>query len=146
MGEIYDPSKDWQLPGPNGTPHAGSYGSGPGSGSGSGSGSGGGGAGFQYDVETLRELAREWNDLANEFADDRQQARTLASTRGPGLEYASSGNADQIRASGQALDTALQARVEHCRAMAAKFVAALGKYATAEDAHTAEIKQIGGTL
>ncbi|WP_328613557.1 hypothetical protein OHS18_33735 [Amycolatopsis sp. NBC_00355] len=137
MGEVYDPGGNWQLPGPNGIPHAGSYG---------GESSGPGGTGFQYDVETLRELAREWNDLANEFADDRRQARTLASTRGPGLEYASGGNADQIRASGQALDTALQARVEYCRAMAAKFVAALGKYATAEETHTAEIKQTGGTL
>jgi hypothetical protein len=30
--------------------------------------------------------------------------------------------------------------------MAGKFVAALGKYATAEEIHTAEFKQTGGTL
>ncbi|WP_326956145.1 hypothetical protein [Amycolatopsis sp. NBC_01286] len=140
MGEVYDPSKDWQLPGPNGTPHAGSYGSGP------GSGSGGGGAGFQYDVETLRELAREWNDLANEFADDQGNARVIAIARGPGLEYASGGNAELVRQSGKALMTTLQEREDYCRAMAAKFEAALGKYSSTEDVNQTEIKQTGGSL
>ncbi|MDT7797811.1 MAG: hypothetical protein QOI78_1244, partial [Actinomycetota bacterium] len=56
-GPVYDPGGNWQLPGPNGVPRAGAYGV---------EGSGAGGPGFRYDVETLRELAREWNDLANE--------------------------------------------------------------------------------
>ena len=119
------------------TPHTGSYGGQPGAGT---------GGGFQYDEATLHELVRDWTDLAREFQEDREQARSIATTHGPGLEYASAGNADQIRASGDALDTALQQRVEYCRAMAAKFVTALGKYATAEEAQVTAIKQTGGTL
>lgn len=140
MGETYDPSANWQLPGPNGIPHAGSYGSG------SGSGSGGGGAGFQYDVETLRELMKDWNDLANEFRDDQQRAEMLAQTQGPGVEYASEGNADQIRGSGRALLETLDERERYCRAMAKKFETALSKYAAIEDTHSSEIKQTGGIL
>ncbi|WP_326945930.1 hypothetical protein OG439_41570 [Amycolatopsis sp. NBC_01307] len=142
MGEVYDPSKDWQLPGPNGTPHAGSYGSGPGS----GSGSGGGGAGFQYDEATLHELVREWSDLASEFEDDLSYAALLQRTEGPGTEYASGGNAERVRASGEALHETLTARSQYCRSMAEKFRAALGKYATAEDTQTTEVKRTGGSL
>ncbi|WIX87340.1 hypothetical protein [Amycolatopsis sp. DG1A-15b] len=134
-GPIYDPGGDWELPGPNGVPRAGSYG-----------GGGVSGAGFEYDEETLRELMHEWNDLAREFQEDREQARAIATTHGPGLEYASAGNAERIRASGDALDTALQQRAEYCRAMAEKFAKALGKYAATEESHASELKQTEGTL
>jgi hypothetical protein len=135
---VYDPNDNWQLPGPNGVPVAGSYG-GP-------ADSGASGPGFKYDRATLEQLAKDWNDMANEFQDDQREARTIAVTRGPGLEYASGGNADQICKSGAALLAALKEREEYCRDTAAKFEAALGRYATTEDAHTTEIKQTGGTL
>ncbi|UOX86706.1 hypothetical protein MUY14_33905 [Amycolatopsis sp. FBCC-B4732] len=106
----------------------------------------GGGAGFSYDEATLRELVREWNELANEFASDLNAARLIAITDGPGLEYASEGNAELIRQSGSALTTTLEEREAYCRAMAGKFQAALGKYATAEDTHSTSIKGTGGSL
>uniref|UniRef100_UPI000A396003 hypothetical protein n=1 Tax=Amycolatopsis kentuckyensis TaxID=218823 RepID=UPI000A396003 len=109
-------------------------------------GGGSGGAGFEYDEETLRELMHEWNDLANEFEDDLSRARLIATAEGPGLEYASGGNAELIRQSGSALTTTLYERASFCRAMAAKFEAALGKYATAEDRNSTEIKRAGGSL
>ncbi|MEU8636669.1 hypothetical protein AB0C38_31245 [Amycolatopsis sp. NPDC048633] len=137
-GPVYDPHGTRRAPLRSLTHHAGSYGG--------QETPGAGGSGFQYDEATLHELVREWSDLANEFQDDREQARSIATTHGPGLEYASTGNADRIRASGDALDSALEQRVEYCRAMAAKFVTALGKYATAEEAQVTEIKQTGGTL
>jgi hypothetical protein len=136
-GPAYDPNGTRRAPLRPITHHAGSYG---------GHEASSGGSGFQYDEATLHELVREWNDLANEFQDDREQARSIATTHGPGLEYASGGNADRIRASGDALDSTLQQRVEYCRAMAAKFVTALGKYATAEETQVTEIRQTGGTL
>ncbi len=102
--------------------------------------------GFQYDEATLRQLAKDWNDLANDFKADQTQARNIATTRGPGLEYASSGNADQVQASGRALYDTLIAREQYCRAMAARFEAALRRYARAEDTHTTEINQTGGSL
>ncbi|MDX3188403.1 hypothetical protein PV458_08350 [Streptomyces sp. MN03-5084-2B] len=135
VGPVYDPGGDWELPGPNGVPLAGSYGGGS-----------SGGAGFEYDEETLHELVKEWRDLANEFEDDLSRARLIATAEGPGLEYASGGNAELIRQSGSALTTTLYERASFCRAMAAKFEAALGKYATAEDRHSTEINQAGGSL
>jgi hypothetical protein len=134
-GPVYDPSGNWELPGPHGLRRAGSYGS-----------AGGGGAGFAYDVETLRELVREWNDLANEFADDLMTATALQRVEGPGIEYASGGNAEKVNASGNALHETLMAREQYCRSMARKFETALGKYATIEEANTADMKQTGGTL
>jgi hypothetical protein len=88
----------------------------------------------------------DWNDLANEFASDMNAARIIAMTEGPGLEYASGGNAELIRQSGSALTTTLQEREYFCRAMAERFQTALGKYAVAEDTHSTEIKQTGGSL
>ncbi len=134
-GPVYEPGRDWRLPGPDGVPVAGAYG-----------GGGDGGAGFEYDEETLRELMHEWNDLANEFRDDQQSAQLMAQVQAPGLEYASEGNAEQIRSSGLALLATLDERERYCRSMAKKFEAALGRYAATEDANYAEIKQTGGTL
>lgn len=123
------------MPGPNGVRRAGSYGV-----------SGGGGGGFRYDEATLHELVREWNELANEFKHDQEQAVTLTRVKGPGLEYASGGNAEKIHQSGDALLATLAAREEYCRNMAAKLKAALGKYAQAEDDNSTEITQTGGSL
>lgn len=88
----------------------------------------------------------DWDDLANEFNRDREMANTIARAQGPGLEYASQGNAEQVRTSGEALLETLAAREEYCRAMADRFRAALGKYAVGEDAHRTEINQAGGSL
>ncbi|WP_206790948.1 hypothetical protein [Amycolatopsis sp. MtRt-6] len=134
---VYDPNTR-RAPLTPITPHAGTYGA-P-------SGTGASGAGFKYDRATLEQLAKDWNDMANEFKLDQSRARTIATTSGPGLEYASGGNANQIQGSGRALYETLVAREDYCRAMATKFEAALGKYAKAEDNHSTEIKQTGGSL
>ena len=139
VSEVYDPRGTRRAPLRPVTRPAGSYG-------GSASAAGAGGAGFEYDEATLHELVREWNDLANEFQDDLSRARVIATTEGPGLEYASGGNAELIRQSGSALTTTLYERAAYCRAMAAKFRVALGKYATAEETHSTEIKRAGGSL
>ncbi|EOD67468.1 hypothetical protein [Amycolatopsis vancoresmycina] len=133
-GPVYEPGGDWVLPGPDGVRVSGSYGGGD------------GGAGFEYDEETLRELMHEWNDLANEFEDDLQRAALLQRAQGPGAEYASSGNAEQVRASGDALYETLVARARYCRSMAQRFKTALGKYATAEESSATEVKRTGGSL
>src|SRR3954468_1768133 len=132
-GPVYDPGTR-RAPAQPAIPGAGSY------------GAGASGSGFEYDEATLRELMHEWNDLANEFADDLLRATALQRVEGPGIEYASSGNAEQIKASGNALHETLLAREQYCRAMAEKFKTALGKYATGEDTHTTGITQTGGSL
>ncbi|WP_370970472.1 hypothetical protein [Amycolatopsis sp. cg9] len=132
----YDPSRTWSMPEPNGVPAPGSYGVPACS----------GGSGFAYDEATLRELAKDWDDLADEFRADRQKAYYVVGAQGPGLEYASQGNAELVRASGEALLETLAGREKYCRAMAARFRAALGEQAAAEEAHRTEIDQAGGSL
>ncbi len=107
---------------------------------------GSGGAGFAYDEATLHELVREWNELANEFARDQSYAAALQQAEGPGIEYASSGNAEKVRASGDSLHATLVAREEYCRSMAKKLQAALGKYAATEDTQVDNVNQTGGSL
>lgn len=99
------------------------------------------GAGFKYDEATLHELVKEWSDLAQEFQDDIEDARNIAVANPPGLEFASGDNADITRQSGRALLEALDKRVAYCKAMAAKYVAALGKYATADEQAKIAINQ-----
>jgi hypothetical protein len=134
---VYDPNTH-RAPLIPVTPQAGTYGAPTGTGT--------SGPGFKYDVATLRELMNDWNAMANEFQEDQMQARNIAVAEGPGLEYASGGNAKLVRASGGALLKTLKEREKCCRTIAARFEAALGKYATTEDAHTTEIKQTGGSL
>jgi hypothetical protein len=114
------------------TPSAGSYGGPP-------PRAGGSGGGFEYDEATLHELVKEWRELADEFRADFAQAEALVRAKGPGLEYASGNNAELIRASGQSLSETLQERARYCDAMVEKYVTALGKYATIEEAHATEI-------
>ena len=134
---VYDPNTR-RAPLTPVTPHAGTYGG--------TAGVGAGGPGFKYDRATLEQLAKDWNDMANEFKADRDEANAIARAKGPGLEYASGGNAEDIRGSGQALLATLTAREEHCRSMARRFEAALGQYAKTEDEHTTEIHRTGGSL
>ncbi len=100
------------------------------------------GAGFKYDEATLHELVKEWNALANEYADDLDQARAIAVARPPGREYASGGNAEITQKSGAALEDALRHRIAYCKGMASKYLTALGKYATAEDHAKTVINQL----
>lgn len=99
------------------------------------------GAGFKYDEATLHDLVKEWKGLAAEYTDDLGDARMIAVAQPPGLEYASGGNAEITRQSGEALEEALRQRISYCKNMAAKYVTALGKYATAEDHATTVINQ-----
>ena len=139
VSEVYDPRGTRRAPLRPVTRPAGSYG-------GSAGAAGAGGAGFEYDEATLRSLMHEWNDLANEFKDDLFRVTAMQRVEGPGTEYASVGNAEKIKASGNALHETLIAREQHCRKMAEKFKTALGKYAATEDTHTTDITQTGGSL
>lgn len=99
------------------------------------------GAGFKYDEATLHELVKEWRELAKEYRRDLADAEHIAKAQPPGAEYASGDNAQLVRSSGEALVTALNERAAYCDSMADKYVAALGKYATAEERATEDINQ-----
>ncbi|MFE0028181.1 hypothetical protein [Amycolatopsis sp. NPDC059021] len=102
--------------------------------------------GFQYDEATLHSLVKDWTDLANEFQQDANNAKLLVAIEGPGKEYASGGHADRIHESGAALAATFEQRQKYCRDMADKYIAALGKYATAEETGKRDVKQAGGGI
>lgn len=104
------------------------------------------GPGYAYSREQMESLARKWEQLAEDFREDIRYAKIIAAAEGPGAEYASIGNAEMIRASGEALIETLTERAEYCKAQAAKFQAALGRYAAIEDDAEHTIKQHGGSL
>lgn len=132
----YDPSKRWgDIFASSGPGPAGSYGA-PVT----------GGPGYKYDEATLHELVTEWRELANEYKADLQGAQYIAAATPPGTEYASGNNADVTRASGKALHDALMQRVNYCNAMAEKYIAALGKYATADETAAEDVKKQGSGI
>lgn len=102
--------------------------------------------GFKYDEATLHDLAKQWQNMSEEFLIDLGHAEVLARTKGPGREYASGGNAELIRGSGEALSRTILERIRYCDAMAAKYIDALGKYATAEELHSTEIAEKSGGI
>lgn len=134
---VYDPNTR-RAPLAPVTPHAGSYGG--------AAGSGASGPGFKYDRATLEQLAKDWNDMANEFKADQEYAQLIARTEGPGLEYASDGNAKMIKNSGITLNMTLVEREQYCRTMASRFETAIGNYIRIEATHSTEIQQTGGSL
>ncbi|MFD9892230.1 hypothetical protein ACFWY9_23045 [Amycolatopsis sp. NPDC059027] len=102
--------------------------------------------GFQYDEATLHSLVADWKGLADEFQEDASTARRLGDVVGPGKEYASAGHADRIHTSGEALAVTFEQRQKYCRDMADKYIAALGKYATAEETGKSDVRQAGGGI
>ncbi|GAA4539788.1 hypothetical protein [Amycolatopsis samaneae] len=103
--------------------------------------------GFKYDEATLHSLVKDWTDLANEFQEDvRNLEFQLLKVKGPGNEYASAGHADRVNDSIKALMETHKDREKYCRAMTEKYVTALGKYATAEETGSHEVKQASGGI
>ncbi|MGC7093649.1 hypothetical protein ACPZ19_03185 [Amycolatopsis lurida] len=102
--------------------------------------------GYSFSPDLLVSIAKKWDDLANLFEGGLEDAQTIASTQGPGAEYASGGNAERIRGTGEALMATLVARRDYCWAQAEKFRAAAGSYGEAEARAKEDIEQQDGTL
>ncbi|WP_158303029.1 MULTISPECIES: hypothetical protein [Prauserella] len=94
------------------------------------------GPGFAFDAEQLKALANKWDDLADKFRNARVRAEMLNEVNGPGLEYASEGNAERVRSSARELARALQQRTRYCEDMAERFRAANSAYRVADEEAT----------
>ncbi|RZQ62070.1 hypothetical protein [Amycolatopsis suaedae] len=103
-----------------------------------------GGPGFALAPDELVSIANEWESLADLFTRAREHTGAMAEVEGPGLEYASTDNAKMIKQSGVLADQSLEGRVQYCLDQAAKFRAAAGKYAAAEDDAKGEVESKGG--
>ncbi|WP_020663321.1 hypothetical protein [Amycolatopsis benzoatilytica] len=101
---------------------------------------------YVYDKQTLKEIADEFEALADLFLEDQVYAKIIARTQAPGHDYASKNNAETIRNSGTALLTSLTQQEKYCREQAKKYRKALGTYNAAEDTHSQDVKNAGGSL
>ncbi|MFD2465992.1 PE domain-containing protein [Amycolatopsis silviterrae] len=104
------------------------------------------GDGYSYDKATLEEIARSYEDLGDSYSLDQTRARLIAQTQPPGLDFSSVGNAELFRNSGRSLLDSLNQCEQFCRHQATKYREALKKYSAAEDAHSSEIHNSGGSL
>ena len=102
--------------------------------------------GYSLDPDGLNHMAKEFDALAAVFRLGIEDARVIARTDPPGLDYASGNNAETFRNSGGELVKSLEDRVQYCKVQAAKFRKAAGAYAEAEDTHSTEMNKLGGHL
>ncbi|EID53939.1 hypothetical protein AB8O38_15065 [Saccharomonospora xinjiangensis] len=102
--------------------------------------------GFAFDTETLQHLANQWADFASRYEDALSDADLIASAEGPGIEYASAGHAEKLRASGRALRDALQERIRYCEEMRDKFRAALGDHLSTEGDAETTLSKVKGEM
>jgi hypothetical protein len=102
---------------------------------------------FAYHPDTLREIIKEWQDLADSYQADIRDSDGLAFIVPPGEDMPSNFFADVVRDSAQALRATLSAESDFCHRQAARFQAALDAYLGTEHATAGEFdKTDGGTV
>ncbi|TLW93988.1 hypothetical protein FFT09_10020 [Saccharomonospora piscinae] len=99
--------------------------------------------GFALETQVLEQLVRKWGDFADHYREAIRAARDIASAQEPGLDFASVGHAEKVRASGAELQLALEERLGYCVDMRDRLRAALGGYVGAEDEAAAETARMG---
>ena len=98
---------------------------------------------FEYDEATLRGLVTDWLDLADNYDESIQNARGMASVKGPGKDFASTAQADAANASGRAYLTYLEHNYDYCTSQAQLFQNALDDYLGVEHRNVTEINKSG---
>jgi hypothetical protein len=90
--------------------------------------SGGRGGSFAYSPDQIRDLVKEWTDLAKDYEGSLANADLMANVEGPGTEFASQSHASVARESGRAYLESLKNRIEYCYGQAQKSQDALDSY------------------
>lgn len=83
---------------------------------------------FEYDEDDLRALVKKWMDLADNYQSSLDGTGAMTSVTGPGLEFASEGQANAANASGNAYREHLRVSLEYCVDQAQKCQDALDSY------------------
>lgn len=83
---------------------------------------------FAYTPDQLRDLAKEWTELALDYDRSAPEARRLAKVEGPGTEFASQSHASVVRRTGEAYRRSLEEKRDYCLAQAQKFQNTLDDY------------------
>lgn len=90
--------------------------------------SGGSGGSFAYTPDQLRDLVKEFVDLAEDYRKSLNNAKLMAQVEGPGTEFASQSHASVANESGRAYLDSLENRIEYFYGQAQKFQDALDSY------------------
>lgn len=83
---------------------------------------------FAYDEDELRQLVTRWLDLAESYQTSVSTTAPMTSVSGPGLEFASEGQANAANASGNSYREHLRTSYQYCVDQAQKCQDALDEY------------------
>jgi hypothetical protein len=102
---------------------------------------------FAFDPDTLREIVKEWQDLAEDYSADIRDSDELVFIVPPADDGPSNFFTDVVRGSVRALQETLSAESNFCRLQAERFQAALDAYLGTEHATVGEFEKTdGGTV
>ena len=99
---------------------------------------------FEYDEDDLRALVNRWMDLAENYQASSRRTQSMTSVSGPGLEFASEGQANAANASGNAYREHLRTSLEYCVDQAQKCQDALDDYLGVEHHNVRKVLDAGG--
>lgn len=94
---------------------------------------------FAFDEDTLRDLIKDWQALADSYLDSLESAEAMTVVVPPADDFASEAQAAAAGRSGQAYYAYLQHNRDYCLEQADLFQAALDDYLGVEDAIVTEI-------
>ena len=98
---------------------------------------------FAYDEDELRQLVTRWLDLAESYQTSVSATAPMTSVSGPGLEFASEGQANAANASGNAYREHLRTSFEYCVGQAQRCQDALDEYLGVERRNVRDILDSG---
>ncbi|MGH3877622.1 MAG: hypothetical protein ACRDSK_11375 [Actinophytocola sp.] len=98
---------------------------------------------FAYDEDDLRQLVTRWLDLAESYQTSVSATAPMTSVSGPGLEFASEGQANAANASGSAYREHLRTSFDYCVGQAQRCQDALDEYLGVEHRNVRDILDSG---
>jgi len=101
------------------------------------------GGSYTFDPDTIRQVIKNWTDLAESYIQSSQDARPMARVAPPGDEYVSESFAHKANASGQSYIAYCRRNADICHREAQRYQDALDTYLGVEDRTVIEIGKTG---
>lgn len=104
---------------------------------------GGVGGSFAFDEDSLRDLIKDWLDLADNYSESLMRSQRMALVDGPGLEFASEAQAEAANQHGRAYLAYLEHNRDYCLRQAQLLQNALDDYLGVEHRNVTDIENAG---
>jgi hypothetical protein len=98
---------------------------------------------FEFDEGAIRGMVTDWNDLAEHYSASLRGSAFMAQVDGPGLDFASEGQAKAANMSGRSYLEYLEQNRDFCLQQAQQFQYALDDYLGVEHKNETEINKSG---